>query len=414
MSEPDPPPMDPRIASRVVFFVFVTVFLDLVGFGIVAPLMPFYVKSMGGSPQTVGLLFGCFSGAQLIATPYLGRLSDRIGRRPVILFSLAGNAVAMVAFAFATKVSLLPLLFFSRILAGATAGNLSACQAAIADSTTEADRAKGMGKLGAGIGLGLVLGPVIGGQLSHLGPWAPPLGAAAMALADLIGAVFFMPETRRKIEPRAASAPPPSPSPSPSLLQVLAQRPLLMVLSLYFLTFFAMTNLNVALAYLVQARLSWGEPEVTNIFVLIGAIGVIVQGMLIGRLSARFKQLPLIIVGSLCLVLGMALIAVSMRASPILVGVALIGLGLGLINPVLSALASELAGPERRGTVLGFAQGSGGLGRTIGPLWSGMLATHVSIGAPFIGGAVAAGLSVIIGLMLRAERSAPSPTLPVA
>src|SRR5580698_4009197 len=182
-------------ASRVVTFVFLTVFLDLIGFGIVIPLFPLYVKSMGGSARTVGVLLGCFSFTQLVATPFLGRLSDRVGRRRVILLSLAGNAVSMVLFALATKVSLLPLLFVSRIVAGATAGNLSACQAAIADVTTGEERARGMGRLGAGIGLGLVLGPALGGQLSRFGMWAPPLGAAAMAVADLVAAFFFMPET---------------------------------------------------------------------------------------------------------------------------------------------------------------------------------------------------------------------------
>jgi len=131
----------------------------------VIPLFPFYVQSMGGSARTVGVLLGCFSFTQLVATPFLGRLSDRLGRRPVILVSLAGNAASMVLFALATKVSLLPLLFASRILAGATAGNLSACQAAIADVTTGEERARGMGRLGAGIGLGLVLGPALGSTL---------------------------------------------------------------------------------------------------------------------------------------------------------------------------------------------------------------------------------------------------------
>jgi DHA1 family tetracycline resistance protein-like MFS transporter len=403
-SEPDPTAIDPRKASRVVFFVFVTVFLDLVGFGVVAPLMPFYVESMGGSAQTVGLLFGCFSAAQLLATPFLGKLSDRVGRRPVILVSLAGNAAAMVIFAFATKVALLPLLFLSRILAGATAGNLSACQAAIADTTNEADRAKGMGKLGAGIGLGLMLGPVIGGQLSHLGPWAPPLGAAALALADFTGAVLFMPETRVKSAPRPVSAAPATPQ--PSLTQVLAQRPLVMVLSLYFLTFLAMTNLQVALAYLVKGRLAWGEREVSNIFGLVGLLGLIIQGGLIGRLSRRFGQLPLILTGSALLAAGMGAIGASHEALPLLAGVALIGSGLGLVNPLLSALASELAGAERRGAVLGFAQSSGGLARTIGPVWSGFLAAHVAPAAPFFSGALAASISVIIGVMLRAEQRA--------
>src|ERR1019366_589400 len=164
---------DPR-AARVVTFVFLTVFLDLIGFGIVIPLFPFYVKSMGGSARTVGFLLSCFSFTQLVATPFLGRLSDRGGRRQGILFSLAGNAVSMVLFALATKLSLLPLLFASRILAGATAGNLAACQAAIADVTTGERRAWGMGRLRAGIGLGLVLGPALGGALRHFGMGAPP------------------------------------------------------------------------------------------------------------------------------------------------------------------------------------------------------------------------------------------------
>jgi MFS family permease len=128
-----------------------TVFLDLIGFGIIFPLLPLYVDKMGGSAETVGLLFGCFAGTQLVATPILGRLSDRVGRRPVILISLAGNAVAMVGFALATKLLLLPVLFVSRIVAGATAGNISACNAAVSDVTTEKDRAPAMGKIGAGL-----------------------------------------------------------------------------------------------------------------------------------------------------------------------------------------------------------------------------------------------------------------------
>ncbi len=149
---------DPR-ESRVIFIVFVTVFLDLVGFGIIIPFLPLYVKSMGGTAETVGFLFGSFSLTQLIATPILGRVSDRLGRRRVILVSLAGNAASMILFAVASNIRFLPLLFVSRILAGATAGNISACQAAVADVTHGSNRAKGMGRIGAGIGLGMVLGP---------------------------------------------------------------------------------------------------------------------------------------------------------------------------------------------------------------------------------------------------------------
>ncbi len=399
-----------RTASRVVFFVFVTVFLDLVGFGIVMPLMPFYVKTMGGDAQTVGFLLAGFSLLQLLATPFLGRLSDRIGRRKVILVSLAGNALAMVIFAAATELSILPLLFFSRLLAGATAGNLSACQAAIADVTEGDARTKGMGMLGAGIGLGLVLGPVIGGELSHFGAWAPPIGAAAMALADLVGAFFLMPETRRQaasVDPSAVVVP------KPSLAQVLAQRPLLMVLALYFLTFLAMTNLQVALAFLVDARFGWGKTEVGRLFGIMGLLALLIQGALIVPLSRVFGQLNLVLMGAVSLTIGMVLIGVARHPAMVVAGLIFVGSGLGVTNPLLSVIASQLAGAESRGAVLGFAQSSGGLARTIGPLWGGFLFSRISAGAPFFGGAVAAGVATFVVVALRRiPAAAPRVTSP--
>ncbi len=402
-------PASQRTISRVVFFVFVTVFLDLVGFGIVMPLMPLYVTSMGGNAQTVGFLLAGFSLLQLLATPFLGRLSDRIGRRPVILVSLAGNAAAMVIFALATHLALLPLLFFSRLLAGATAGNLSACQAAIADVCEGEERTKGMGRLGAGIGLGMLLGPVIGGELSHFGAWAPPIGAAAMALADLVGAFFLLPETRVPAVLDAPSATTAA-TPKPSLAHVLAQRPLLMVLGLYFLTFLAMTNLQVALALLVKARFGWGGGEVGRLFGVMGLLALIIQGGLIVPLSRRFGQLNLVLGGALCLAIGMALLGSAQQPWMVVGGLVFVGSGLGVTNPLLSVIASQLAGAESRGAVLGFAQSSGGLARTVGPLWGGFLFSHISAGAPFFGGAVAAGVSAGVVVLLR--RIAPvAPTL---
>lgn len=402
-------PASQRTISRVVFFVFVTVFLDLVGFGIVMPLMPFYVKSMGGNAQTMGFLLAGFSLLQLLATPFLGRLSDRIGRRPVILASLAGNVAAMVIFALATRLALLPLLFFSRFLAGATAGNLSACQAAIADVCDGEERTKGMGRLGAGIGLGMVLGPVIGGELSNFGPWAPPIGAAAMALADLVGAFFLMPETRPPAALDVPSATTTAAS-KPSLAHVLAQRPLLMVLGLYFLTFLAMTNLQVALAFLVDARFGWGKSEVGRLFGVMGLLALIIQGGLIVPLSRRFGQLNLVLGGAICLGVGMVLIGSAQQPWMVVGGLVFVGLGLGVTNPLLSVIASQLAGAESRGAVLGFAQSSGGLARTVGPLWGGFLFGHISVGAPFFGGAVAAGVSTGVVVLLRRIISvAPTP-----
>lgn len=397
---------DPR-ARRVVFFVFVTVFLDLLGFGIVLPLLPFYVRSLGGSAETVGLLLACFSFTQLVAAPFLGRLSDRLGRRRVILVSLAGNAAAMVLFALATHLSLLWLLFVSRILAGATAGNLAACQAAIADVTKGEARATGMGRLGAGIGLGMVLGPVLGSSVSHFGAWAPPLAAAAMAVADLIGAFFLMPETRAPRAPAAAEA---APTPGTTLLQALGERRIATVLALYFATFLYMTNMQVALALLTHARLGWTAREIGHVFGLFGLIMFVVQGGLIGRLTRAFGSLPLAVGGSLVSAAGLVTIAVSYQAAPLIGGFVLLALGLGVVSPSLSTLAAEYAGGERQGVVLGFAQSSGGLARTVGPVLGGALFARVAGGAPFAAGAVSALVAAGLALSLArvAKQGAPA------
>jgi MFS transporter, DHA1 family, tetracycline resistance protein len=401
-------------ASRVVTFVFLTVFLDLIGFGIVIPLFPFYVKSMGGSARTVGILLACFSFTQLVATPFLGRLSDRLGRRPVILVSLAGNAVSMVLFALATKVSLLPLLFASRILAGATAGNLSACQAAVADVTTGEERARGMGRLGAGIGLGLVLGPALGGLLSRFGMWAPPLGAAAMAVADLIAAFFFMPETHEPSRhvASASKASDAERSQAPSLLTVLSERRLVIVLVLYFCTFLYMTTMQVALAFLTAERLGWGASEVGNVFALFGVIMLITQGGLIGWIARTFGQVRVVTAGSLISAAGLATVAASYHFAPLLAGLMLLALGLGVTQPMLSSIASEYAGNEQRGAVLGFAQSAGGLARTIGPVLSGYLYEGLGAGAPFAGGAIAAMLAfaMTLGLARGPRPGGPAPS----
>ena len=389
---------DPR-ASRVVFFVFVTVFLDLIGFGIIIPLLPFYVRTMGGSAETVGFILASFSVTQLLATPFLGRLSDRFGRRPVILLSLAGNAGAMVLFALATKTSLLWMLFASRILAGATAGNLSACQAAIADVTTGERRAAGMGRLGAGIGLGMVLGPVLGSSVSHIGAWAPPLAAAALACADLIGAFFLMPETNLDCGVARSAAPE---AMKTTLAQVLSQRRIVAVLALYFLTFLYMSNMQVALALLTNARLAWTQTEIGHVFGLFGLVMLIVQGGLIGGLTRAWGSIQLVIGGSLVSMVGLATIALSHHALPLVGGLALLALGLGVVNPSLSAIAADAAGSGRQGTVLGFAQSAGGLARTLGPLLGGLLFARVAAGAPFVAGAVAATLAAALAIGLRA------------
>jgi DHA1 family tetracycline resistance protein-like MFS transporter len=384
------------MTSRVLFFVFVTVLFDMVGFGIVIPLLPFYVRTMGGSAEVVGLLLGTFALTQTVATPLLGRLSDRFGRRPIILASLFGNGVAMVIFAIAAERGWLPLLFASRILAGATAGNLSACQAAVADVTTGAERAAGMGRIGAGIGLGMVIGPVLGSAISHLHPNAPPLAAALLAFADLVGVWFLMPETRSPVAPPVEGEPP-----RRSLRHVLSEVPILAVMAIYFLTFVCMTNVQVSLAFLADARLGWTAADVGHLFGLYGLMALVVQGGAIGKLSRRFPAVNVLVGGTVAIGLGMGAIGAAHSPTMLVVGVALAGLGAGLTNPTLASLASQHAGIGQQGAVLGFAQSAGGAARTVGPVWSGFLFARLGAAAPFLSGFLAAMLSLAVALLLR-------------
>jgi MFS family permease len=388
--------------SRVLLFVFFTVFLDMVGFGIVIPLLPFYVQSMGGSAEIVGLILGTFSLTQMIATPILGRLSDRFGRRPVILMSLLGNGLSMFLFAFAAERALLPWLFVSRILAGTTAGNLAACQAAVADVTDGSNRAAGMGRIGAGIGLGLVIGPILGSVLSHIHPTAPPICAGSVALLDLIGVALFMPETRGTAPVTAEVE-----RDTRTLGETIADPRIVSVMAMYFLTFLCMTSVQVALPLLAHARLGWGAREVGHIFGLYGLMALIVQGGLIGRLSRRFTAARVLVMGALCVGLGMAVISDAHGPAVLLIGVALAGLGVGLTNPTLATLASQHAGRSRQGAVLGVAQSSGGAGRTVGPVWNGWLYARLGPSAPFVGAALAASLSLAVAVALQ-RRPIPS------
>jgi MFS family permease len=404
-------PHDQR-ATRVVVIAFFTLFLDLAGFGIILPMLPLYVRSMHGTAETVGVLFACFSFTQLIATPILGRLSDRYGRRRVMLLSLAGNAASMVLFAVATQSRLLPLLFVSRIIAGATAGNISACQAAVADVTEGAERAKAMGRVNAGIGLGMVVGPALGSFAAALGPAGPPLAAAALAAIDLVAAFFLMPETLVVTRTLSAESPyrgPQASAPPPLLLRMraLAAEPRLRpIFLLYFLTFFYLTALQVNLALLANARLGWQEAETARMFTLFGVLGLVVQGGLIGPLTRAFGAQNLVIVGAVASTAGLLGISEAYSTWALLLGLTLLGIGFSLTNPLLSTIASERAGRSQQGVVLGLGQSAGGAARTVGPLIMGAVYTRVGATAAFQTGALAAFLALIVAAFVRARGEA--------
>jgi DHA1 family tetracycline resistance protein-like MFS transporter len=288
-------------------------------------------------------------------------------------------------------------LFASRILAGITAGNLAACQAAIADVSEGPERAKGMGRVGAGIGLGMVFGPIAGGTLSQLGPWAPPVGAALMAALDLVAAFLYMPETHPPGPARDATK-----SRTPRVpVWKLVNSQLSIVLCMYFLVFLCITTLQVALALITKLRLGWTAVEVGHVFGLFGVVMLVVQGLLPNWLAKTFGEIRVVTAGTLFAAGGLTCIAFSRHALSMTAGLVLLAVGLGLTQPFLAALAARQVDKQSYGSALGLAQSAGGLARVVGPLLGGVLYERLSPAAPFLGGAGAAVIAFCFSLALR-------------
>ena len=347
--------------------IFITVFIDLVGFGIVIPVLPYYAEGtrFGATPREVGLLFASYSVMQLVFAPVLGRLSDKHGRRPILLISLLGTSLGFLILGFATT---LWMLFLGRIIDGISGGNISTAQAYIADVTTKEDRAKGMGLIGAAFGLGFVFGPAIGGVLSRWGINVPFLFAGGLAFANAILLYFVLPETVTADHPARVSAA--SGRGWKQLLDALRERQLALVLTIYFLSIVAFSIMTAVFSLFMLFRLGYDPWHSGWIFAFVGVVSAIIQGGLIGKLVKRFGEPALVVAGGF-------LFSVSLFASPFvtaaigLLGILSVGalssIGNALSAPSLSSLASKSAGAAEQGSVLGVMQSVASVARAVGP-----------------------------------------------
>ena len=354
--------------------IFITVFIDLVGFGIVIPVLPYYAEGtrFNATPRMVGLLFASYSIMQLVFSPVLGRLSDKYGRRPVLLLSILGTSLGFLILGLATT---LWMLFLGRIIDGISGGNISTAQAYIADITTKEDRARGMGIIGAAFGLGFIFGPAIGGILSRWGINVPFLFAAGLALANAILLYFTLPETVTKDHPARISAA--GGRGWAQLVNSLTQPRLGFVLTIYFLFIVAFSIMTTSFSLYTMFRFGYDAQHTGWLFAYVGVIAVIIQGGLIGRLVKRFGELPLVILGAL-------FFAGSLFAVPfvgpnaggvvaLLIGGGIFSLGNSLATPALTSLASKSAGAAEQGSVLGVTQSVASLARVVGPSLAALL-----------------------------------------
>ncbi|MBC7542615.1 MAG: MFS transporter [Candidatus Sericytochromatia bacterium] len=384
--------------------LFVTVFLDLLGFGMIIPLLPFFGEHFGASPVQVGMLMASYSLAQFLVSPILGALSDRHGRRPVLLFTLAGSIVCMIAFGLAGSFW---QLIAARALAGAFGGTVGVAQAYIADVTTPETRAKGMGMLGAAFGLGFVFGPAMGGLLSPYGYWVPSFVAAGLAAANLLFAITNLPETR---QPGVA----PAARRSILSLQHIGRAIGVPVLGTLFLMLFAVgtafSAMESTFALFTERVFQYTARENGYVFAYIGVMIVIMQGGLIGRLVKRFGERALVITGLLLQAVSLAVLPISTSLPLLLITMGVLSLGSGMASPSLSSLISQHIPEAERGELLGTSQSLASLARIVGPVGGGLLFQSAGIGSPYYVGAALMGLMWIVGMMvLRSPKGAVTP-----
>jgi DHA1 family tetracycline resistance protein-like MFS transporter len=371
--------------------IWTTVALDLIGFGIIVPILGRYAERFGASGLTVGFLFASFSLAQLLCAPLLGRLSDRIGRKPVIVISLVGTAIG----SFITGAAgVLWLLFAGRIVDGASGGSLSVAQAAVADLAPEAERPRLIGMLGAAFGVGFVLGPAIGGLAALGGPHVPFYVAGVLASINAVAAMIRLPETRvpgDRARRRGLSAP---------------TSPILRHLAVVgFTTVVAFTAFEATFSLFGDRRFGLTEASSAAVFLGVGLVLVAIQGGAYGRLVERFGTEGLFTIGLSLLIAGLAVTAVAKVWPVLIIALLLLSIGQGCASPSITSLVTQHAPADRRGEALGFQQSSYAIGRVLGPPAAGALFDRVGIWSPYIAGsvlcAVSMGLVVTWGLDRR-------------
>jgi MFS transporter, DHA1 family, tetracycline resistance protein len=389
---------NPRAQKRALFVVFLVVFLDLLGVGILVPVTPFLVRPFSTDALTVGLLGFSFSAAQFLASPILGVLSDRYGRRPVLLVSIIGTGIGYLMFGWAGS---LLVMYLSRVIDGITGGNIATAQACIADVSAPEDRAKNFGLIGAAFGLGFIIGPAMGGAFSKISLSAPAFAAAGMSLITFVFAWFMLPESlppeRRTKTPFAAA----ELNPIRQIVAAFGRTTLRTLL-------FGAVSVNLAMAALQSnfgvfalEVFQVGPGRAAAIFAAIGITGAITQGVIIRRISGKIAEFSIALTGVLLATAGYAGIALAQKEIQLFPTCMLIAAGMGLIGPSVVGLLSKRVSSQEQGSIMGITQSAASLTRTVGPVIAGALYDHVGKTSPYWGGAICVAIG---GLLIASAR----------
>lgn len=378
--------------------IFFTVFLYLVGFGVVIPILPILSRNFGATALETGLLLSVYSLMQFIFAPFWGKLSDRHGRRPILLFCLVGEALSYIMFAWARS---LEWLFIARLLAGFFGASLSTASAYISDITPKSERSKGMALIGAAFGLGFVVGPALGGGLAvwgqhissapHFDTSFASYWVAGLCFANFLFGIKFLKESLNEKSESAAKK-----KRFSLMWHYLTQKTVGPLMSVFLLSSLAMSSMEATLILFMGERYSWDIKQVSFGFAYIGIVIIFTQGFLVRRLLPKWGERKVLRLGVLLFALGLTGIAVANSVWAMAITMTLLSLGNGLSNPSTLGSISLLAGSTEQGAVMGVTQSMASLGRILGPAMGGALYGSVAITAPFW----ASGLLALVAFLI--------------